>query len=221
RANRGAATTPPLFTRLLFFLRFGRLLLLFFRRLLRAFRLGGGLRALLLLPGAGVVGDIPAAPLEVDGRRREGLLQLASAVGADLQRLLADPLQDLGLPLAGLADVFVERHVSPGFLLPSCTGSSSRRLQWCGRGAAGRGRRKRRGAGRSPTRCQGRARRDRAAGSSRPPNRKSAGRAPRRGTARAPASSPGRSPPSRASGPGAGRLPTSGFPPSAPPGSVN
>ena len=58
----------------------------------------------------GVISDVPARALELHGRRRDQLLQLAAAMRADSQWLIGKFLDPLGQAMALLALVFVERH---------------------------------------------------------------------------------------------------------------
>src|SRR5512135_2163788 len=77
-------------------------------------RLGLGLRA---VPGLGrgaallgVIRDVPAVALELDGRRRDELAQRAAALRADVEGLVLGLLQGLELVPALGALVFVEWH---------------------------------------------------------------------------------------------------------------
>src|SRR3954462_10041999 len=69
------------------------------------------LRAAALL--AGVVGDVPAGPLELEGRRGDELLHLAAAARAGGERGIIEALEDLGPLPAIQALVLVKRHSSP------------------------------------------------------------------------------------------------------------
>ena len=107
---------------------------------------------------AGVVGDVEAAALELDRGRGECFFTFPPQCGQTSRWPLAHALHDLGLALALLADVFVERHrrarvpivphlqASP---LGLVAGSSSRRRHAPRACAAGRDSRTRRAAARS------------------------------------------------------------------------
>src|SRR5947209_879041 len=74
-----------------------------------AFRFRLRLRSAALL--AGVVGDVPAGPLELEGRRGDELLHLAAAGRAGGERWIVEALEDLGPLPAVEAFVLVKRHI--------------------------------------------------------------------------------------------------------------
>src|SRR6185295_13704917 len=73
-------------------------------------RIGGALLA-------GVVGDVPAGPLELEGRRGNELLHLAAAARAGGQGGIFEALEDLGPLPAVQAFVLVKRHLDSSGLL--------------------------------------------------------------------------------------------------------
>src|SRR5439155_24610152 len=88
-------------------------------RLRLAFR-RGGVRAAVLpgaVPsaGAGVVGHVPAAPLQLEARARDQTPDLALALGAARERGIGDALHLLEVPAVSAA-VLVSRHPGPSNL---------------------------------------------------------------------------------------------------------